>query len=209
MRLSNMVVLFTALLVYSLPASAQVKPALAGVTSSEISVNFTGDFPKMTCSGELANPCLTGLRLDSSASAGLLVNYRHHFTTWSSIELNYDHTRFLENYSSGPSIRTRMDEVTVAYVVTFGSLTSEHFRPFAEIGLGALICSPISPSTAETQDHAPLLYGGGFDLTDGGHLAVRFGYRGLIFEAPDFGISSLSTGISHVAEPYVGIVVHF
>jgi hypothetical protein len=199
-------------LFYSIPVFAQVTPALQRVGASEISVDFTGDFPKKTCSGGQIDPCTTGQSVDGNNSGGLLLTYRQNFTRWSAIELNYDYTRFAESYGTGAVTRARVDEVTVAYVLSFRSLTGGHFAPFAEVGLGALIFSPTSSTISGPipQDRAPLLYGGGFDISDGGHLAVRLGYRGLIFQAPDFAVSSLVTGgISHIAEPYVGIVVRF
>jgi hypothetical protein len=205
-----MVVVF-ALLLYSHPAAAQIKPALERIGSTDFSVDFTGDFQKRTCSGGVPNPCLNGVRLDADNSGGLLVTFRHHFTAWSAIEVNYDYTRFLETYNTGSITRTRVDEVTLGYVLSLQSLTGEHFAPFAEVGMGALIFSPVSSNSgAITQDRAPVLYGCGIDLSDGGHLAVRFGYRGLIFHAPDFAVSNqMVGGISHFAEPYVGIVVRF
>jgi hypothetical protein len=210
--IKKIIVAFGVLVLYSLPVLAQVTPALERAGGSEISVDFTGDFPKATCSGGTVNPCINGVRVDANNSGGLLVNYRHHFTEWSSIELNYDYTRLSESYSTGSLIRARVDEVTLGYVLSFGELTGGHFVPFAEVGLGALIFTPGSStiSGAIPQDRAPLLYGGGIDLTDGGHLAVRIGFRGLVFQAPDFAIPSLVTGgITHIAEPYVGIVLRF
>lgn len=212
MTINKIVVAFGMLVLYSLPVFAQVIPALERGGASEISVDYTGDFPKRTCSDGIVNACISGVRVDANNSGGLLLTYRHHFTGWSSIELNYDYTRLLESYNTGSVIRARVDEVTLGYVLSFSSLTGGHFVPFAEVGMGALIFSPSSStvSGAIAQDRAPLLYGGGIDLTDGGHLAVRLGYRGLIFQAPDFAVSSQVTGgLTHLAEPYVGIVVRF
>jgi hypothetical protein len=43
-----------------------------------------------------------------------------------------------------------------------------------------------------------------------GGLGLRLQYRGLVYKAPDFGISALSTDSwTHTAEPSVGLVLRF
>ena len=53
-------------------------------------------------------------------------------------------------------------------------------------------------------------YGGGVDYPVVKHVSLRAEYRGLVYIAPDFGISGLNTDkITHTAQPSAGLVFRF
>ena len=63
---------------------------------------------------------------------------------------------------------------------------------------------------AYRQTSLAFLYGGGADYRLWRRLWVRAQYRGLIFRAPDFGVSDLFISAKgHMAEPSLGLVVKF
>jgi hypothetical protein len=42
------------------------------------------------------------------------------------------------------------------------------------------------------------------------HVALRAEYRGLVYSAPDFGLSALNTNtVTHTAQPSAGLVIRF
>jgi outer membrane immunogenic protein len=185
-------------------------PALAQNGRSEISADFTGNFQKsVTGLGATDTP---------SYSGGLLLNYRHDFNNWSGLELNYAHNRFTQYYAAGGSLadqtQSNVNEVTLAYVSTLGFSPRARIRPFVEAGTGGLIFSPVTAGTttpfALTQDRMAFVYGGGVDYRLMRRFAVRVGYRGLIYKAPDFTAGDqVTNALTHEAEPYAGIVFRF
>jgi outer membrane immunogenic protein len=190
--------------IFSLPAFAQEE-------RSEVSADFTGDFP--------AQASGLGLTDKPTNSSGLLVNYRYDFNDWSAIEINYDYTQFSQYYgpprftSASFVTRASANEATLGYVLTFGQPTGARYRPFVEAGTGALFFSPVSKGSTVaglTQDRAAFLYGGGVDWNAAPNVSVRLGYRGLVYRAPDFVVPvQVTNAMAHLAEPYIGVVVRF
>jgi opacity protein-like surface antigen len=181
-------------------------PALAQRGNSEVSVNFTGNF-QTQASG-------FGLTDTSSDAGGVLVNYRYHFNRWSAIEANYGHTQFSQIYSSGNITQSSVNEATFAYQFTFGVSSEARFHPFVEAGTGALFfSSPIlagSNAGGFSQNRPAFLYGGGVTYKLVRQLAVQVGYRGLVYKAPDFAVTSQFTNATtQMAEPYVGLTYRF
>jgi opacity protein-like surface antigen len=181
-------------------------PTLAQQGNSEVSANFTGNFQKQAMGN--------GITDNASNSGGVLVNYRYHFNRWSAIEVNYAHTQFTQYYSSGSATQAAVNEATVAYQFTFGIPQESRFHPFVEAGTGAVLFStPInagSNSGGFSQGRPTLLYGAGVAYKLVGPVSVQVGYRGLIYKAPDFAITSQFTNATtQMAEPYVGFTVRF
>jgi hypothetical protein len=82
-------------------------------------------------------------------------------------------------------------------------------------GTGALLFTPVnsfsvggvSSSTFATPD---FVYSAGADVPLSRRISFRFGYRGHVFQAPDFGVTGISTGsVAHMAEPFGGFSFHF
>jgi outer membrane immunogenic protein len=202
MRFKSVVlVCAAALFTFALPALAQDNGR------SEVSVDFTGNFQKQA----------SGLGITDSPtySGGFLANYRYHFNDWSAIEVNYDYTRFSQYYypAGGSITQANVQEFTLAYVNTLGTKPTARFRPFVEAGTGGLIFSPVAAGSTVsglTDDRAAFLYGAGVDWRATPRISVRLGYRGLIYKAPDFAVSSqLTNAVTNMSEPYVGVAFHF
>jgi outer membrane immunogenic protein len=193
--------LFLLIALFSISAAGQA------VDHSEVSLDFSGNFQ--------AQAKGLGVTDTASQTGGVLANYRYRFNKWSAIEVNYDHSRFSQFYT--PAVTTThadADEFTMAYVNTLGRPASSRLGPFLEAGTGALIFSPITAGStvgASRQGRPVFLLGGGIDWRAFSHLAVRIGYRGLIYQAPDFEIQGQQTtnAATTMSEPYFGIVIRF
>jgi opacity protein-like surface antigen len=180
-------------------------PALAQDGNSEVSANFTGNFQKQADG--------FGVIDNATYSGGFLVNYRYHFNRWSALEANYGNTLFSQDYNSGTVAQARVQEVTFAYMFTFGVDRDARFHPFLEAGTGALFFSPTtagSTGPSVNQNRPALLYGGGVEYRLARGFSVQGGYRGLVYTAADFSVPTQVTNAkTNMAEPYVGISFRF
>lgn len=176
---------------------------------SDAAVSFTGIFNK----GSMGS----GLSQDPTNSGGFLASYRLAFGSHSGAELNYGYSRSSQNYSVTSlglvaGQQANVHEATAAYV--FSLSRSGRLDPFILGGGGALIFSPVGnlfsiPGT-DTQAKGTFLYGAGVDYHLMRGLGLRLQYRGLVYKAPDFGLSALSTDSwTHTAEPSAGLVFRF
>lgn len=198
---STLLVCTLSVLAFALPALAQ------DGAHSEASVDFTGNFQKQA----------TGLGVTDTAtySGGVLANYRYYFGGWSAIEFNYSYTRFTQNYypSGGSITQANANEFTLAYVNTLGVRRSARLKPFVEVGTGGLIFSPVSAGSTVsglTQDRAVFLFGAGAEYRVASRISLRLGYRGLVYKAPDFAVSTQVTNATTImSEPYVGVAFRF
>lgn len=180
-------------------------PLFAQEDHSDLSFDFTGNFQKQA----------TGLGTTDTAtgSGGLLASYRYHFNNWNAVEANYDYTKFSQFYTPGYTTQARANEFSVAYVNTLGRPAEARFRPFLEAGTGELSFSPIaagSTTSGQRQNRVAFLYGAGVDWHAKNRFSVRLGYRGLLYNAPDFVVAvQVTRALTHMAEPYAGIVFRF
>jgi outer membrane immunogenic protein len=179
---------------------------------SEIAVSGIGVFPKQISGNDVQQ--------DPTNSGGVLASYRYAFRAHSSVEVDYSFTRNTQYYTiigttTGPiaAQQANVHELTGAYVLQADR--SRRISPFVLAGAGALIFSPITNATnasfgSTTQTTATFLYGMGLDYRLMHSVGLRLQYRGLIYKAPDFGVSDISTGgWSHSAEPAVGLTFRF
>jgi len=61
-----------------------------------------------------------------------------------------------------------------------------------------------------TENRGVFVYGGGFDVPMGKHIALRAQYRGFVHKIPDFEMASLKVDkYTHSAVPSVGLVFTF
>ena len=80
---------------------------------------------------------------------------------------------------------------------------------------GALVFDPTgnlfgTVPGAQRQAVGVFAYGGGADFPLVRHISLRAEYRGLVYNAPDFGLTALNTNtVTHTAQPSAGIVFHF
>jgi opacity protein-like surface antigen len=175
---------------------------------SEIGLQVSGTFPKETNGN--------GIRQNGTNATGFLGSYRYHLNKWHAVEVDYGYTRNSQNYATpfGPaSIQTNVHEFSASYVLSLPRFL--RLTPYVSAGTGALVFSPTDEGKAfvpnsDTQAKATFVYGAGVDYSLSQRLALRVGYRGLVFNAPDFDVRGLDTGaITHIAEPTAGFVFHF
>lgn len=179
---------------------------------SDIAVSAFGSFPRQTTGNSIQQ--------DPTNSGGFLLSYSYAFRSHSALELNYGFTRDTQYYTivsaiTGPiaSQQANVHELTASYVLDAGR--SRKLDPFLLGGVGALIFNPVTNSTnatfgGSTQTTAAFVYGFGLNYRLVHSLGLRLQYRGLIYQAPDFGLSEISTGSwGHSAEPSIGITYRF
>jgi opacity protein-like surface antigen len=162
-----------------------------------------------------------GIKQSAPEATGVLFTYQYFFTAHQGVEVNYGFSRLDETFSPTTStalsgktgVTSNTHEANASYVfrLPFG----HRLTPFVSAGVGALVFSPttsfsvngVSGSTLATPD---FVYSAGADLALSRRVSLRLGYRGHVFEAPDFGVSSLYTGsVAHMAEPFGGLSFHF
>ena len=200
--------LFTGVLSLSLLAGAS---SAQEAYKNEATVSAIGSF-QQTANGN-------GIQQSANDGAGVLVSYRYFFTNHQGVELNYGFTRFDQQFNSPGtslgafSVPANTNEATASYIYKFG--IGHRLTPFVSAGTGALIFVPqnsfavnnVSGSRFATPD---FVYSAGADFALTRRVSLRLGYRGHVFEAPDFGIGGLNTGsVAHLAQPFGGLSFHF
>lgn len=144
---------------------------------------------------------------------------RYHFNHLHAVEINLGHVSTSQIFSRSPdtfTINADVFEYSGAYVLT--PYHDHRLQPFLFAGVGGLHWSPSNQWIdqvqvdfgAVRQNSLAFLYGGGADYRLWRRLALRIQYRGLIYRAPDFGVSNLFiSGKDHMAEPAAGLVFKF
>ena len=175
----------------------------------DASVNFIGVYA----------PDVYGLGvypMHTTNTGGFLGSYRYDLTPRSQLELNYSFAQNSISYHSQPvpngEVKTRQQELTVGYVYTrsFGN-----FNPFAEVGVGAMLFTPILDNgthTLDTKSNTRIggLFGAGLAYEISPSFDVRVEYRGFVLKAPDFGYTPFETNKYYVLmTPSLGIAYHF
>jgi opacity protein-like surface antigen len=191
---------------------------LAGVSyaqegyKNEATVSATGVF-QQTANGN-------GVQQSANDAAGVLFSYRYFFTDHQGVEVNYGFTRFDQEFNAPGSsaanfgLSANTSEGTASYIYKFGVIR-HRVAPFVSAGTGALVFAPQNSFTAangssHTFATPDFVYSAGADLAVSRRVSLRLGYRGHVFNAPDFGIARLNTGsVTHMAEPFAGLSFHF
>ena len=177
---------------------------------SEISLQGTGSFTKdSTGNGTLQRGTDTG---------GFLVGYRYHFNRWLAAETVYGYNRNTQEFfaPTGLSrIQANVHQATGGFVIKLPTPARLRFSPYLLAEGGALVFDPTNNRFgtvpgAQRQATGVFAYGGGADFPIGKHVSRRAEYRGLVYSAPDFGLTTLNTNtITHTAQPSAGIVFRF
>jgi opacity protein-like surface antigen len=184
--------------------------AAAQESRSEISLQGTGFFTKDT-SGQ-------GIAERSTNTGGFLVGYRYSLTRWLAAEAVYGYDRNSQHYfgSSGLSrVQANVHQATGGFVVRIPTSARYRISPYVLAEGGALVFDPTNNAFgtvagAQRQATGVFAYGGGADFPFVKHFTLRAEYRGLVYSAPDFGLSALNTNtVTHTAQPSAGIVFHF
>ena len=177
---------------------------------SEVSLQGTGLFTKDTTVRDSTQR--------GTENGGFLVGYRYHFNRWLAAEGVYGYGRNTQQYfaPSGLSrIQADIHQATGGLVVTLPSPARFRISPYVLAEGGALIFIPTgnpfgSVAGAQRQSVGVFVYGGGADFPIVKHVSLRAEYRGLVYNAPDFGLNDLNANrVTHAAQPSAGIVFRF
>jgi opacity protein-like surface antigen len=184
--------------------------AAAQESRSEVSLQGTGFFTKDT-TGQ-------GTRERSTNTGGFLVGYRYHFNRWLAAEAVYGYDRNTQHYfapSGFSRIQANVHQATGGLVLRVPAPARFKISPYVLAEGGALVFDPTgntfgTVSGAQRQTTGVFAYGGGADFPLVKHIALRAEYRGLVYNAPDFGLRTLNTNtITHTAQPSAGVVFRF
>jgi opacity protein-like surface antigen len=184
--------------------------AAAQESRSEVSLQGTGFFTKDT-TGQ-------GTTERSTNTGGFLVGYRYHFNRWLAAEAVYGYDRNTQHYfaPAGLSrIQANVHQATGGFVVRVPAPTRFRISPYVLAEGGALVFDPTgntfgTVAGAQRQTTGVFAYGGGADFPIVKHIALRAEYRGLVYNAPDFGLRTLNTNtVTHTAQPSAGVVFRF
>ena len=180
----------------------------AQVSRQDVSFSATGLF------GPQVNG--NGSQLNTTGALGLLTSYRYMLTPRSGLELNYsfaqDNMKYRTSFEPYARIHSRMQEITGAYVY---SMTFKRYIPFAEVGVGGLIFSPIrdyGTNLLDTKQNTNIsgLFGAGLAYELSPSFDIRVEYRGFLTKSPDFGEDNFKTNRYEVLSmPAIGIAYHF
>lgn len=159
-----------------------------------------------------------GIRQHTTDSGGLLTGYRFHFNRWLAAEGMYGYSRNTwQNFTTPNALNVQANthQSTGAFVVT-SPRTFAGLRPYALTGVGALTFDPTNKpggtiAGANRQTKASFLYGAGTDVNLTQRVALRFEYRGLVYNRPDFGLTALrsANATTHTGQPSAGFVIRF
>jgi outer membrane immunogenic protein len=157
------------------------------------------------------------VQLNSTSTVGFLGSYRYMLTPHSALELNYSYAQnsyaYRTSFLPNGRVHARQQEITGAYVYNFRSF--HNFNPFAEVGVGALIFTPIRDSATNLFDtkqntNIGALFGAGVAYELSPSFDIRAEYRGFVVKSPDFGLTDFKTNRYEVVSmPAIGIAYHF
>jgi outer membrane immunogenic protein len=197
LRTKSFAALLAATGLLALPAFSQETPSRQDAT-----VQAFGSFVKSTTDN--------GVEQKATNSGGILGSYRFFFNDHHGVELNYGYTLNTQNYALAAGttgVNAYSHEATAAYVLRF---PKRRFTPFVLAGAGALVFDPKDSTFANTQARPAFLYGGGADINITNRLFLRAGYRGLLYNSPNFEVPALNVDrLTHRAEPFGGIGYRF
>ena len=151
-----------------------------------------------------------------TGALGLLLSYRYMVTPRSALEANYsfaqDNQKYFVSFEPNARIHSRQQEVTVAYVY---SLNLKRFSPFAEVGAGTLIFTPVLDNGTnllgtKSSKGVAGLFGGGLAYELSPSFDIRVEYRGFVTKTPSFGQPNFNANRYEVISmPTIGVAYHF
>src|ERR1039457_6796612 len=152
----------------------------------DVSFSGTGIFGPTVHGAANVKQSMTG-------ALGLLLSSRYMLSPRSALEANYsfaqDNQRYVTSFEPYARIHSRQQEITGAYVY---SLNLKRFSPFAQVGVGTLIFTPVLDSgtnllgTKSSKGIAGL-FGGGLACELSPSFDIRVEYRGFVTKTPSFG----------------------
>ncbi|MBO0911229.1 MAG: outer membrane beta-barrel protein [Acidobacteria bacterium] len=184
--------------------------AAAQEVHHEISLQGTGFFTKDSTGRSTTQR--------GTDTGGFLIGYRYHFNRWLAGEAVYGYDRNTQQYfgSQGFSrVEANVHQATGGFVISLPTSARFRLSPYLLAEGGALVFDPTGNSFgtvpgAAQQAVGVFAYGGGIDYPVVKYLSLRAEYRGLVYNAPNFGLASLNTDrVTHIAQPSAGIVFRF
>lgn len=196
--------LYTAIALFGLASSAPAQEE----AFNHIGAGVIGSFTYYAKKGDI--------RQEQTRDAGISVTYRRFFSAHHGIEFNYAGTRNTFTFVSAgglDQLEAHSNAYTAAYVLR---ANKGKLHPFTLAGVGAMYFHPedeslmLTGAAANSQTRGAFVYGAGVDYDVTRHVSIRGQYRGLIHEAPDFGVKGAGTsGFTHTAEPSFGVGFRF
>jgi outer membrane immunogenic protein len=155
------------------------------------------------------------IQQNTSTTYGFLGSYRYMLTPRSALEVNYSFAQNSQSYITSfltGKIHQRQQEISGAYVY---NLNFRRFSPFAEVGVGGLIFTPIrdfQSTSFDTKQNTNIgaLFGGGVAYELSPSFDIRAEYRGFVVKAPNFSLDNFKTNRYEVISmPALGVAYHF
>jgi outer membrane immunogenic protein len=175
----------------------------------DVSISGTGIF----------SPTIHGaanVKQSATGALGLLLSYRYMVTPHSALEMNYSFAQNSQKYSTSfepyARIHAREQEITGAYVY---SLNFKRYSPFAEVGVGVLVFTPVLDNGTNLLDTKSTkgiagLFGGGVAYELSPSWDIRAEYRAYLTKTPSFGEANFQTNrYEIISAPAVGVAYHF
>ena len=165
-----------------------------------------------------------GVQQSPANQAGGLIELRHISNPLVGWEATYAYNRANQVYTAAslacpgdvipctpPSpapVSANAHEITGDWVP---SIHIGNIRPFAVLGIGALLNLPAGGQSNTTSDNKPVyVYGAGVDWGLVPHIGLRLQYRGNLYQAPNVTKLYTSTNaFTHTAEPMLGAYFSF
>ena len=166
-------------------------------SKQDVSVQALGSFVKSTSNN--------GVEQSATNSGGVLASYRYFFNKNSGVEISYAFTTNTQSYGS-LGVDTHSNETSAAYVFR---LPLKHLTPFLLAGAGGIVFDP-KDFAGDVLARPTFVYGAGADFDLGRRFFLRAQYRGLVYNSPTLGASTLEAELlTHRAEPSAGFGFRF
>jgi outer membrane immunogenic protein len=159
-----------------------------------------------------------GSQLNADMALGALASYRFMLTPRSALEGNYSFSQYESHLTDTGAkhydVHTRQQEVSFGYVY---SRNYRNYNPFAEVGIGAMMFSPIQDFGTQSLDAKRQIalggfFGAGVAYEISPSFDIRAQYRGFLVKAPSFKLDNdnFKTGRYEVISmPVLGVAYHF
>jgi hypothetical protein len=156
---------------------------------------------------------------DTTESGGALFSLRQPYRPWLGWEANVGYTKFYEAYNKGVvKVENNVTDFSFSYL--FQSPTIYGVQPYASVGGGVIVFSPISgtvtnllsPTTGSlpSQLVPEFAFNFGLNYPIFSRLGVRGGLRGLEYKTPDFHQTYLDTrNLRTTLEPNITVYFRF
>jgi opacity protein-like surface antigen len=185
--------------------------AAAQERRSEIAVQGMGVFTQHSTGNSVTR--------SATETGGVLASYRYHLNHWLSVEAAYGYGRNTQKFSTPSGAfgqQASLNHMTAGFVANLPLAAKWRLSPYLLAEGGALVFAPTgnaygtASGFSQRQTRGAFAYGGGLNFPIAKRISLRAEYRGLVFSAPNFQLSSLRRGtLTQTAQPSVGIVFRF